>query len=115
MAMASEMANHAAKGAADIKAAVDDAYAAAIKVAKARNAAQRTGTPQININRYFYVAVRNILRVESRDGSWLGRRLLVSVIEADLQSYGNDRGEAWGLNAKWQGASERERRPLTKD
>jgi hypothetical protein len=50
MAMASEMANHAAKGAADIKAAVDDAYAAAIKLAKARNAAQRTGTPQININ-----------------------------------------------------------------
>jgi hypothetical protein len=64
---------------------------------------------------YFYVAVRNILRVESRDGSWLGRRLLVSVIEADLQSYGNDRGEAWGLNAKGQGASERERRSLTKD
>lgn len=39
----------------------------------------------------------------------------MSVIEADLQSYGNDRGEAWELNAKGQGASERERRSLTKD
>jgi len=50
MAMASAMANHAASQAADTKAAVDDAYTAAIKLAKARNAAQRTGTPHININ-----------------------------------------------------------------
>jgi hypothetical protein len=73
------MANHAAKAAADIKAAVDDAYAAAIKVAKARNAAQRTGTPQININTSKAEEDKSDKKMLAKQRRWQADHLDISV------------------------------------